>query len=54
MMKMTSTTNLAFDDWEKITMLLPDGWQDKARECGALKFGRQFISSALFFCSGCC
>ncbi|WP_162505485.1 hypothetical protein [Candidatus Arsenophonus triatominarum] len=44
---MTSTTNLAFDDWEKITMLLPDGWQDKTRECGALKFGRQFTSPAL-------
>lgn len=57
---MISSTNLAFDDWEKITMLLPDGWQDKARECGALKFGRQFTSPDLllrvlliYFCTGC-
>lgn len=41
-------------------MLLPDGWQEKARESGALKFGRQFSSPEnllrvllIYFCDGC-
>lgn len=60
MVKMAPTPNLTSDDWTKIMMLLPEGWQEQARECGALKFGRQFSSPEillrvllLYFCDGC-
>lgn len=59
-MKVAPTVNLTSDDWTKITMLLPEGWQEQARECGALKFGRQFSSPEIllrvlliYFCDGC-
>ena len=55
-----SGLNLISDDWGKIVQLLPEGWQEKARECGALKFGRQFSSPEIllrvlliYFCDGC-
>lgn len=47
-----SDLNLISDDWGKIVQLLPKGWQEQARECGALKFGRQFSSPEYY--SGCC
>ncbi|CAI1616686.1 Transposase [Serratia quinivorans] len=57
---MAPTQNLTSDDWTKITKLLPEGWQEQARECGALKFGRQFSSPEIllrvlliYFCDGC-
>src|SRR5260370_6365192 len=28
------------DDWDVLCSFLPDGWQDKARECGALTRAR--------------
>jgi len=30
------------EDWQGLVKLLPDGWEAKARELGALKFGRSF------------
>jgi len=35
------------DDWEIILRLLPDGWQDKARELGALRRCREFRDAAI-------
>ncbi|MFW0758500.1 hypothetical protein ACN1C3_27920 [Pseudomonas sp. H11T01] len=30
------------EDWPKLLALLPSGWEAKAKELGALKFGRRF------------
>lgn len=30
------------EDWPKLLALLPPGWEAKAKELGALKFGRRF------------
>lgn len=57
---MVPISTLVSDDWSKIMMLLPDGCQEKARETGVLKFGRQFSSPEnllrvllIYFCDGC-
>jgi hypothetical protein len=34
-------------DWVKLQALLPDGWQEQALLCGALKFGRKFTPETL-------
>jgi hypothetical protein len=36
------TTQKLSEDWPKLLALLPPGWEAKARELGALKFGRRF------------
>jgi hypothetical protein len=33
------------DDWDVLCSFLPDGWQDKARECGALSRARGVASA---------
>lgn len=35
------------EDWPKLLALLPAGWEAKARELGALKFGRRFTPETL-------
>jgi Transposase DDE domain len=35
------------DDWEIVLRLLPLGWQDKARECGALRRCREFPDATM-------
>lgn len=35
------------EDWPKLLALLPVGWEAKARELGALKFGRRFTPETL-------
>ncbi|AZE89642.1 IS4 family transposase [Pseudomonas orientalis] len=39
---MTDATQKLNDDWPKLLALLPSGWEAKAKELGALKFGRRF------------
>ena len=34
-------------DWVKLQALLPDGWEEQALLCGALKFGRKFTPESL-------
>lgn len=34
--------NKIIEDWQRLVELLPQGWEAKARELGALKFGRSF------------
>jgi len=36
------TTQKLNEDWPKLLALLPPGWEAKAKELGALKFGRRF------------
>jgi hypothetical protein len=36
------TTSRMDQDWPRLLGLLPAGWEAKARELGALKFGRRF------------
>ena len=35
------------DDWEIVLQLLPAGWQDKARNSGALRRCREFPNAAM-------
>ena len=48
------------EDWPKLLGLLPQGWEAKARELGALKFGRRFsgpeslLRTLLMYLSGDC
>src|ERR1700693_2196298 len=35
------------DDWEVVLRLLPAGWQDKARDSGALRRCREFPNAAM-------
>ena len=39
---MTDATQKLNEDWPKLLALLPAGWEAKAKELGALKFGRRF------------
>ncbi|AZE93710.1 hypothetical protein C4J95_4268 [Pseudomonas orientalis] len=39
---MTDAAQKLNDDWPKLLALLPSGWEAKAKELGALKFGRRF------------
>jgi hypothetical protein len=34
------------DDWEIVLQMLPRGWQDKARESGAMRRRREFPNAA--------
>jgi len=38
----TDATQKLNEDWPKLLALLPAGWEAKAKELGALKFGRRF------------
>ncbi|KQW28238.1 MULTISPECIES: IS4 family transposase [Pseudomonas] len=47
------------EDWPKLLALLPVGWEAKAKELGALKFGRRFtpetlLRTLLLYLSGDC
>ena len=48
------------EDWTRLLALLPEGWEGKARELGALKFGRRFsgpeslLRTLLIYLSGDC
>src|SRR5450755_2636696 len=39
-MKQSATVLEELDDWELLCSFLPEGWEDKARECGALTRAR--------------
>jgi hypothetical protein len=53
-------TEILDEDWSKLLGLLPQGWEAKARELGALKFGRRFsgaeslLRTLLMYLSGDC
>lgn len=43
---MDHDTLVAGEDWEIVRRVLPDGWESKARELGALRRGREFRDAA--------
>ena len=36
------------DDWEVLTSFFPDGWEEKAKELGALLRCRKFLDASLY------